>query len=172
MDEDLTRHYQRWRDADAAARVDDADGACRAVFTGIAREPAVSSGFVAGTLAAIALATARDRARARRLRRASLVGSVAAAVAVLYVGGAWITSGLSAMLVGLLNLLVGATVQAATGVQTGLDVWSVLASLGRAAAAFVANPTVTIAMFAMQGIAMAALLALQRLLGSERESPK
>jgi hypothetical protein len=48
--------------------------------------------------------------------------------------------------------------------------WPVLASLGRAAAALAADPTVTFAMIAISGVAVAALLALQRLLGSDGES--
>jgi len=43
-------------------------------------------------------------------------------------------------------------------------------SLGRAAAAFVADPKVTVAIFAIQAIAIGALIALRRLLGSDRES--
>jgi hypothetical protein len=45
----------------------------------------------------------------------------------------------------------------------------VVSSLGRASAAFIADPTVTITMLAIQGIAIAALVALRRLLGSDRE---
>jgi hypothetical protein len=169
MDDDLTRQYQRWREADDAGRDEDADAACRATFAALGREPAVSSDFTARTLSAVATVMARDARRARRVRRATLAGGVAATVAGVYIGGAWVLSTSSALLVRLLDLLVGLTVRAATGIQAGADIWSVLASLGRAAAAFVSDPAVTIAMFAMQGIAMAGLIALQRLLRSDRE---
>jgi hypothetical protein len=48
-------------------------------------------------------------------------------------------------------------------------VWSLLTALGRATAAFVADPRVTIAMLVFQVVAVAALTALHRLLGPERE---
>jgi hypothetical protein len=54
----------------------------------------------------------------------------------------------------------------------GGDMWAVLGSLGRAAAAFVSDPKVTFMMIAVQGIAAAALFALQRLLGSDGETFK
>jgi hypothetical protein len=47
-----------------------------------------------------------------------------------------------------------------------------LTSLGRAAAAFAANPTVTFTFLALQALAIAALVALHRLLGSDWESFK
>jgi hypothetical protein len=97
---------------------------------------------------------------------------VAAAAMLVYLGGPWLLAAGSWMLVGLINLLVSATVQLATSMETGVDVWAVAAGVGRALAAFVSSPSVTIAMLAMQAIAMAALIALQRLLGSDRESLK
>jgi hypothetical protein len=45
-----------------------------------------------------------------------------------------------------------------------------LASLGRAAAAVAVDPKVTLALIAISAVAVAALLALQRLLGSDQES--
>jgi hypothetical protein len=99
------------------------------------------------------------------------VGAAVAAT-LLYVGGPWLLAAGSWMLVALINLLVSATVQVATSMETGVDIWAVVAALGRALAAFVSSPGVTIAMLAMQAIAMAALIALQRLLGSDRESLK
>jgi hypothetical protein len=45
----------------------------------------------------------------------------------------------------------------------------VLASMGRAAGAFVSDPKVTIVLLALQGIAIAAFIVLQRLLGSDAE---
>ncbi|MGH9370267.1 MAG: hypothetical protein ACRD15_01915 [Vicinamibacterales bacterium] len=172
MNDDLTRQYQRWQEAEDAGREDVADAACKAMFAGVVQEPRTSSDFVARTLSSIARATEADAARARRMRHATIAGGVAAAAGGIYVGGPWFLSVLSATLVGLINMLVGATVQVAGGMQTGVDVWSVLAGLGRAAVAFVADPAVTVAMIVMQGIAMAALFALQRLLGSDRESLK
>jgi hypothetical protein len=70
-----------------------------------------------------------------------------------------------------LDALVAIVVSVASG-RDGSGLWTVLTSLGRAAAAFAANPTVTVAIFAMQAIAIGALVALQRLLGSDGESFK
>jgi hypothetical protein len=44
--------------------------------------------------------------------------------------------------------------------------------MGRTAAAVAADPTVTVMLFALQAIALAALVALQRLLGVDEESLK
>ena len=172
MDETLNRRYRQWQEADEDGRPDEADVACQAVFAAVVREPATSSDFPARTLAAIAAATARDRRRARLVRRATLAAGLAGAAAGLYVGGTWILSTMSSVMVGLIEVLVGATVRAAVGLQAGTDIWTMLAGLGRAAAAFVADPTITAVMLAMQGLAMAALVGLRRLLESDRESFK
>lgn len=172
MDEELIRRYQRWLDADEDGRDDEADAACRAVFASALPEPRVAGDFAARAAQAIADARVRDLASARRTRRVAVAGSLAAAAAGIYLGGPWALSMLSAMLVGALDLLVGATVRVASGMDAGGDAWSLVSGLGRAAAAFVANPTVTAAMLAMQGIAMAALVTLHRLLGPDRESLK
>jgi hypothetical protein len=52
---------------------------------------------------------------------------------------------------------------------SGRDAWSVLTNIGRAAAAFASDPSVSMVILALQGIAIAALVALHRLLGSETE---
>jgi hypothetical protein len=67
-------------------------------------------------------------------------------------------------------MLIAGAVRGASAFQTGAGVWSVLGSLGRAAAALAADPNVTFAMIAISAVAIAALLALQRLLGSDTES--
>ena len=74
-----------------------------------------------------------------------------------------------ARFVGALNLLVAMVVWFANGPDVRTGVWSVLTGLGRAAAAFVADPRVTVAMLVFQVVAVAALAALHRLLGPERE---
>lgn len=172
MDEELTRRYRRWLDADEEGLDDEADAACRAVYAARLPEPRVSQDFAARTADAVAAAAVRDSAAARRTRRATITGSIAAAVAGIYLGGPWAISMLSALLIGTIDLLVGATVRVASGVGAGNDMWTLLSGLGRATAAFAANPAVTVAMLAMQGIAMAALIALHRLLGPDTESVK
>ena len=168
----MTRRYRRWRDAEAGGRQDEADAACRAVFDDVRQDPVLPFDFTARTLAAVAEATARDRRRARQTRRTAATAGIAGAGLAVYAGGPWALGVFSTLLVHAIDLLVRLTVSLANGMEAGTDLWGVLASLGRALAAFVANPAVTVAIFAMQGIAMAALLALHRLLGSDRESLK
>lgn len=175
MDDDLTWNHRRWLDADDGEReehLDAADAACRAVFAAIADESPVVPAFTARTMEAIAAAAAQDVRSARRTRRAAFAGGILAAAGAIYVGGAWGIGAISSLFIGVLNLFVGATVSLAAGLQAGADVWSIVASLGRAGAAFVSQPGVTMTMVVLQGIALAALVALQRLLGSERESLK
>jgi hypothetical protein len=57
----------------------------------------------------------------------------------------------------------------AGGTDVRRALWSVLTGLGRATATFVADPRVTFAMVVCQAVAVAALVALHRLLGSGRE---
>jgi hypothetical protein len=99
-----------------------------------------------------------------------LTGAALATTAAVYFGSAWAVSLASAAFIGLLNALIGAAVRGAGAFETGVGVWSVLASLGRAAAALAADPNVTFVLIAISAIAIAALLALQRLLGSDGES--
>lgn len=169
MDEELVRNYHRWRAAEEDGREDDADAAFGHVFREAAGEPVVSLEFAARTLEAVAAAAARDAQRARRTRRIAVPVGVAAGAVVLYFSGGWIVSLLSAAVVGVLDLLVGGVVGTAKGVRTGTDVWSVLSSLGRAAGAFISSPTVTLTILAIHGIAISALLALQRLLDTDGE---
>ena len=61
-------------------------------------------------------------------------------------------------------------VKVATTASAGGDVWSIAASLGRATAAVLASPSSTTTILALQGIAVAALIA-QRLLRSDEGVP-
>jgi hypothetical protein len=71
-----------------------------------------------------------------------------------------------------LDLVVALVVRSAGAAQTGAGLWSVLSGVGRAVASFAADPTVTMTLVALQGLAIGALLALQRLLGADEESLK
>jgi hypothetical protein len=172
MDDDLLHRFDRWHEADAVGRDDEADGACRALFAAASGPVPVTPDFTRATLAAIEAAAARDRARSRRVRRTAGAVAVVGTVGGLYAGGGWLLGSLSAVFLGLLDLLITVTVRVAASVHTGADAWTLLASLGRATAAFVSEPAVTVVMLGLQGVAMAALIALQRLLGSDRESFK
>ena len=65
---------------------------------------------------------------------------------------------------GTLNLLVNATVRIAGA--SDWNVWALVGSLGRALAAIMSDADVTLIVVAMHGVAFAALIALQRLLGT------
>jgi hypothetical protein len=172
MDEDLIRTLRRWRDADEAGDDDEADAACRTLFaTGLTERP-IALDFPARAMEAIDAARVADDRRARRSRRAMLAGGLLGGSAAAYYGSGWAIALASSLVVGFLDLFIGATVRLATGVHSGADAWGVVSGLGRAFAAFISDPTVTIAMLAMQIVAVAALIALQRLLGTQTESFK
>jgi len=162
--------YSRWRAAEADERDDDADEAFRTVFQSAVGEQPISLDFTAETMKAIAVAAAVDARRVRHARAAVLTGTLAATAGALYVGAGWAMTLVSATFLGLLNLLVAAVVRTAEAFQSGAGVWGVLSSLGRATAAVAADSNVTFAMIGISIVAIAALAALQRLLGSDEES--
>lgn len=170
MDDELIRNYHRWRSAEEDGRDDDADAAFARVFAAAVPEETVSPNFTALTLAAVAAVAARDTERARRTRRVLMPIGVGALVTGIYFGAGFVGSLLSGAVVGLIDLIVGGVVGAANGVQTGTDLWSVLSTVGRALGSFISSPTVTVTILAVHGIAISALLALQRLLGTDGES--
>ena len=167
---DAPGSYTRWRAADAAERDDDADWAFRTVFQTTVPEAPVSSDFTARTMAAIAAAVASDARRARRVRAGVFTGTAVAVASAVYFGTGWVMSLASTAFIALLNMVIAGTVRGAAPGETGIGVWPVVASLGRAAAALATDPTVTLAMIAISAVAVAALVALQLLLGSDQES--
>ncbi len=162
--------YQRWRAADESGRDDDADWAFKTVFRTVVPAEPVTADFTSRTMEALAAAMARDARRARYTRAAVMAGAVIGSAGALYFGTGWAISFVSSVFVGFLNLVIAVIVRGAGAVGTGSGAWTVMESLGRAAAAFVADPKVTVAIFAIQAIAIGALIALRRLLGSDRES--
>jgi preprotein translocase subunit SecF len=166
MDDQLARLYSRWRTADEADRDEEADAAFRALTEAVIPQHAVSPQFTVRTMDAVANAVAADARRVKWMRRTLALGGIAGLIAMGF-SAPFALSLISTALVATLNGIIAAIVWVATGPD--LNLWSVIGSLGRASAAFIADPTVTIAMLAMQGIAIAALVALRRLLGSDRE---
>jgi len=167
---DAPESYGRWRAAEESERDDDADWAFRTVFQTAMPEQPVSPEFTTRTMTAVAAAAAGDARRARRVRAGVVAGTAVATTAAVYVGAGWAISLASAAFIGLLNMLIAAAVGGAAAFQTDAGVWSVLASLGRAATALATDPNVTFVMIAISAVAIAALVALQRLLGSDGES--
>ena len=167
---DEQRQYQRWLDADLNDREDDADALFGTVFKGAMPAVPASTAFTARTMAAVGEAAVRDARRARTTRRVVIPALSAAAVTLLYFSSGLVLSAFSAIVVNALDLLIGAVVYVATTTRSGGDAWSLAGSLGKATAALLTNPSVTTTILALQGMAVAALIALQRLLRSERES--
>jgi hypothetical protein len=102
-------------------------------------------------------------------RKALVWTGLPAGVALVYFGAGPLFSVLLNALVAGLNLLVAVVVWFANGADVRSSLWSALNGIGRAAAAFVADPRVTIAIVVFQVVAVAALAGLHRLLGPERE---
>jgi hypothetical protein len=169
FDDDLARGYSRWRAMEDEGRDDDADASFGPVFRGAVDDRPVSLAFTEQTMAAVAAAVEQDARRARRTRKVLVPIGAAAAAGLLYVGGGFIVSAMATSGMWVVSLLIDSIVGIAKNAETGVDLWSLARNLGRAAAAFMSSPAVTVSIILIQGIAMVALIALQRLLGSDRE---
>src|ERR671912_2434369 len=170
MTSDPDRLYRRWQAAETDGREDDADSEFAALFGATVPPQGVGVAFAARTMEAVAAAAAREARRARRLRRALLVAGVSGSVAAAWFGAGVIGTLVSATVRGAFDLLISTVVRMAGAAATGGGVWSVVSGVGRATASFAADPTVTMMLFALQGVAVGALIALQRLLGADEES--
>ena len=169
MNDQQSHDWRRWAEADQAGDDDAAD----ALFIGVFRAAGAdrpSAQFTANTMAAVAAAAAIDARRARRIRAIGWPVAIVTAVLIVYMTAGLMISAFSAIVVGAVDLLVAAVVKVATTASAGGDAWSIAASLGRATAALLTSPSVTTTILALQGIAVAALITLQRLLRSDRES--
>lgn len=172
MDDELTPGVRRWLEAEASGADEEADAAFGTIFRSVAEDEPASVAFTTRTMQAISTESARDAVRTARTRRAALAATAVGLAATVYFGAGYAFSAMRTMFMATFNLLVGAVVNIAAGVHAGADVWSLLGSLGHAASAFVADPKVTLVLLVLQGLALAALVALQRLLGSDGESWK
>ena len=166
MNEDLNWHYRRWRTADDEGRDDDADAAFKLLFDRVVPAEVVPPGFTVRTMEAVAVAAAEDTRRAKRTRRVFVGGGAAALAATVYYGAGVAVAALTMVI----DLLVTAIVESSTRLNAGAGVWGLIVSLGRATAAFIAEPEVTFVIIAIHGVAIAALYAMHRLLGSDGES--
>ena len=171
MTVDPTRSYRRWQAAEADGRDDEADAEFAVVF-GTVPQAGVGPAFTARTMEAVAAAAATEARRARQTRVATLVTGLIGGIAGVYFGAGLLVSLVSTVMTRGFDLLIGTVVRMAGAAQTGADLWSVVTGMGRAAVSFAADPTVTMMLFALQGIAVAALIVLQRLLGTDEESLK
>jgi hypothetical protein len=161
--------HQRWLDAELEGRDDDADALFGTMFKGTVPPVTGSAAFATKTMAAVAEAAALDARRARTTRRVFIPAASAAAIVLTYLCSGLMMSAFSAIVVNAIDLLIGAVVYVATTMRSGGDAWSLAGNLGKATAALLTSPSVTTTILALQGMAIAALIALQRLLRSERE---
>jgi hypothetical protein len=166
MNDELTSSYRRWLDADETGVDGEGDAALGSIFQEIAPSEPPSLAFTARTMDAIAAGARRDARQAKLMRRAAAVAGTAGLGGAVYLGAGLLPAMASALLA-LFDFLVGAIVRTSAGVQAGSGLWGLLGSLGHAASAFVADPKVTFVLLVLQGFAIAALVALQRLLGSD-----
>ncbi|MEO7273814.1 MAG: hypothetical protein ABIX28_03360 [Vicinamibacterales bacterium] len=169
MRDDVNAQYRRWLDADEQGNDDEADASFERLFDACVPTPLPSVRFTETTMAAVASASLADAKRARRLRQVLLWSGGPLAAVSLYFGAGAAVWALSTGLVAGLNFLVAAVVWFANGHDVRSSLWTMLTGLGRAALAFAADPRVTIAILVFQAVAVAALAALHRLLGPERE---
>lgn len=169
MNDDLTSGYRRWLEADESGLDDDGDAALGSIFQEISRTEPPSLTFTSRTMEAIAAEAERDARRARLTRRSAAVAGTAGLAAGVYLGAGVILPAMASALLALFDFLVGAIVRTSAGIQAGAGLWGLLGSLGHAASAFVSDPKVTFVLLVLQGFAIAALVALQRLLGSDGE---
>lgn len=169
MNDDLTSGYRRWLEADETGLDQEGDAALGSIFQEIAPAEPPSLAFTARTMGAIAAEAERDARQAKLTRRAAAVAGTAGLGAGVYFGAGLLLPAMATALLALFDFLVGAIVRTSAGVQAGSGLWSLLGSLGHAASAFVADPKVTFVLLVLQGFAIAALVALQRLLGSDGE---
>jgi hypothetical protein len=173
---DLEKRLARWHAAEPDGTAppdqgadDAADAAFGALFSAAMPEVRVPASFADETMRVIGEVAVTDARRAARTRRLLGVGSAAAIAVGLYFGAGPALSLLSSVFVGALDFLVAAVVWFASSADTRPDLWAILASMGRAAGAFVTDPKVTVVLLALQGIAIVAFVALQRLLGAGPE---
>ena len=169
MRDDLSEQYGRWLQADEQGDDDEADASFERLFDACVPAPLPTARFTETTMAAIGAAAVADAVHARRVRRVLLWSGIPIGALALYFGAGALFWALSTGLVAVLNFLVAMVVWFANGHDVRSTVWTLLTGLGRAALAFAADSRVTVAILIFQVVAVAALAALHRLLGPERE---
>jgi hypothetical protein len=172
MDDKLNRSYRRWHAAEVSGRDDEADAEFKTLFNALVVKPVVAADFTARTMDAVASAGVREARHARHVRAGVMAGGGVSALLLAYFGSGLLLGFGSGLVARTVDLLIALVVKMAGAAQTGADLWSVLSGIGRTAAAVASDPTVTVMLFALQAIALAALVALQRLLGVDEESLK
>src|SRR5215218_6229399 len=108
MNEQQSRDWRRWIEAEQAEDEEAADALFGGVFRASAGVHLPSAQFTGGTMAAVAAAVARDARRARRIRAVGWPVGIVAAAVIVYTTAGLMMSAFSAIVVGALDLLVSA----------------------------------------------------------------
>lgn len=167
MNPDLLREWRRWVRAEDEAREEVADAAFRAVFQALPRIPA-EPGFADRVMRGVQLASERRARRARAAVVSAVAASAVTGVLLLVAAVAFFPR----LLLRSVDLAVEATLWIVSAVDRGLDIWAILAQFGRAMAAIVAAPEVTLALVAVGLVGVGALYGLHKVFGLEQESSR
>ena len=169
MEDDPLRTYRRWQAFEDAGQEDEADRAFEGLFKATIEPVMPARDFTVRAMAAVAAASERDARRARRVKLGALSAGLVGSAAGVYFAAGYVLTAATSALVGFLDLLIVTVVAVAGAVQSGFDMWSVAASVGRALAGVAGDPRVAVGLVMIQGVAIAAFVALRRLLGSDAE---
>lgn len=158
MNADLLREWRHWAALERDGQDDLADLACRAMVRALpARVPPAD--FTDRVMHAVDQRVARQARTRRALVLAGSAVSIALAIGILLQ--------LPRLLLTVVDRGVAAVVWIFVALERGLDVWAILAQIGRTTASVIAAPQVTFAVMAIALVGAAALYALQRILESE-----
>lgn len=158
MNADLVRDWRHWAAAERDGQDDLADLACRGMVRALPVREAPPE-FADRVMRAV------ERRVVQKARAAKALVLAASAVSIVLAIGLLLQ--LPRLLLAVLDMGVAAVVWMVVALERGLDVWAILAQIGRTTAAVLAAPQVTFAVVAIALTGAAALYALQRILESE-----
>jgi hypothetical protein len=106
------------------------------------------------------------------IRKARLAGIGVVAVTAILAGGYLVLPIAAWAFVRALTMTLNGCVWLAASISSGTDAWTIIQSIGRAAAGAFVTPQVSGAIVMLVVLGGLALFGLQRLLGSEEDSPQ
>ena len=106
------------------------------------------------------------------IRKARLAGIGVVAVTAILAGGYLVLPIAAWAFVRFLTMTLNGCIWLAASISSGTDAWTIVQSIGRAAAGAFVTPQVSGAIVMLVVLGGLALFGLQRLLGSEEDSPQ
>ena len=106
------------------------------------------------------------------IRRARLAGIGVVAVMAILAGGYLLLPVIAWAFVRALTGTLNGLIWLAASISSGTDAWTIVQTIGRAAAGAFVTPQVSGAIIMLVVVGALALFGLQRLLGSEEDSPR